>query len=178
MKSILDNIENISREDRMFLDILEIGTKKDVTHYEVPLPFRNIGIQLPDNKNQAVKRMHHPKRRFIKDPQFFDEYKRQMEELVKPDNGKLCYLPHHVVKHPSTSGKFRIVFNCSINYGGASLNRIRLLGPDLTNQLIGILMRFRTEEVAFMGDIEAMFYPVKVPDSQRSFLRYLWWSKL
>ena len=78
MKSILDNIENISREDRMFLDTLEIGTKKNVTHYEVPLPFRNIGIQLPDNKNQAVKRMHHPKRRFIKDPQFFDEYKRQM----------------------------------------------------------------------------------------------------
>ena len=37
-------------------------------------------------------------------------------------------------------------------------------------------MRFRTEEVAFMGDIEAMFYQVKVPDSQRSFLRYRWWN--
>ena len=37
-------------------------------------------------------------------------------------------------------------------------------------------MRFRTEEVAFMGDIEAMFYQVKVPDSQKSFLGYLWWN--
>ena len=107
-----------------------------------------------------------------------------MEELVfkcyakktdaKPDNGKLWYLPHHGVKHPSKCGKVRIVFNCSTNYGGASLDHNLISGPDVTNQLIGIPMRFRTEEMAFMGDIEAMFYQVKVPDNQRSFLRYLW----
>ena len=147
---------------------------------------RDTGIQLPDNRNQAVKRMHHLKRRFTKDPQFFEEYKRQMEELVskfyakkadvKPDNGKLWYLPHQAAKHQSKPGMVRIVFNCSTNYGGASLNRNLLSGPDLTNQLIGILMKFRTEEVAFMGDIETIFYQVKVPDNQRSFLRYLWWN--
>ena len=107
-----------------------------------------------------------------------------MEELVfkcyakktdaKPDNGKLWYLPHHGVKHPSKCGKVRIVFNCSTNYGGASRDHNLISGPDVTNQLIGIPMRFRTEEMAFMGDIEAMFYQVKVPDNQRSFLRYLW----
>ena len=42
VKSILGNIEYISREDKKFLDILEIGTKKDGAHYEVPLPFRSI----------------------------------------------------------------------------------------------------------------------------------------
>ena len=46
------------------------------------------------------------------------------------------------------------------------------MGRDLTNQLIGILMRFRTEEVGFVGDIEVMFYQVKVSDSQKSFLRW------
>ena len=35
-------------------------------------------------------------------------------------------------------------------------------------------MRFRVEELAFMGGIEAMFCQVKFSDSQRSFLRYLW----
>ena len=39
-----------------------------------------------------------------------------------------------------------------------------------------MLMRFRTEEVAFIGDIEAIFFQVKVSDSQESFLRYLWWN--
>ena len=97
------------------------------------------------------------------------------EDRCQTDNGKLWYLPHHGIKHPSKPGKVRIVFNSSTNYGGASLNRSLLLGPDLTNQLIGILM-IRTEEVVFMSDIEAMFYQVKVPDSQRSFLRYLWWN--
>ena len=168
------------------MDILETGTKKDGAHYEVPLPFRNIGNQLPNNRNQAVKRMHHLKRRFIKDPQFFEEYKRQMEELVskcyakktdiKPDYGKLWYLPHHGVNHPSKPGMVRIFFNCSTNYRGASLNRNLLSGPVLTNQLISILMKPRTEEMVFMGDIEAMFYQVKVPDSQKSFFRYLWWN--
>ena len=62
------NIEDISIKDRKFLDILDTGTKKDGAHYEVPLPFRNTGIQLPENRNQAVKGMHHLKRRFIKDP--------------------------------------------------------------------------------------------------------------
>ena len=27
-----------------------------------------------------------------------------------------------------------------------------------------------------MGDIEAMFHQIKVPDHQRSFLRFLWWE--
>ena len=27
-----------------------------------------------------------------------------------------------------------------------------------------------------MGDIETMFYQVKAPESQGSFLRYLWWN--
>ena len=106
-----------------------------------------------------------------------------MEELVskcyaektdaKPDNCKQWYLPYHGVKHPSKPGKVRIVFNRSTNFGRASLNRKLLLGPDLTNQLIGILTRFRTKEVTFMGDIETMFYQVKVPGSEGSFLRYL-----
>ena len=46
---------------------------------------------------------------------------------VKPDNGKVWYLPHHGVKHPSKPAKV-IVFNCSTNYRGASLNRNLLLG--------------------------------------------------
>ena len=91
--------------------------------------------------------------------------------VIKPDKGKLWYLPNGI-KHPSEPGNVRIVFNCSTIYGGASPNRNLLLGRDLTNQLIGILMRFRTEEVGFVGDIEVMFYQVKVSDSQKSFLRW------
>ncbi|VDI04377.1 Hypothetical predicted protein [Mytilus galloprovincialis] len=58
---------------------------------------------------------------------------------------------------------------------GVSLNALLLQGPDLANNLIGVLLRFRTEKVALQGDIESMFYQVKVPLKDRNLLRFLWW---
>ena len=50
-----------------------------------------------------------------------------------------------------------------------------LVVTDLTNSLLGDLTLFRQEPLAFMADIEAMFYQVQVPIEQRDFLRFLWW---
>ena len=44
--------------------------------------------------------------------------------------------------------------------GQASFNQELMSGPDLTNQIVGILLRFREGRVAFMADIEAIFYQV------------------
>ena len=44
----------------------------------------------------------------------------------------------------------------------------------MTNTLVGTLLRFREEEIAFMGDIESMFYQVRPEDT--SFIRSLWWN--
>ena len=48
--------------------------------------------------------------------------------------------------------------------------------PDLTNQLIGVLIRFREERVTIMADIEAMFHLVKVVEKYRSSFQFLWWE--
>ena len=48
--------------------------------------------------------------------------------------------------------------------------------PDLTIQIVGILLRFREEQIAVTGDIEAMYHQVKVPENQRCFLRFLGWK--
>ena len=50
------------------------------------------------------------------------------------------------------------------------------MGPDLTNQLIGVLTRFRQEEVAVIADIEKMYVQILVADEHRSLLRFLWWK--
>ena len=91
-------------------------------------------------------------------------------------SGKTWYLPHHGVYHPNKPGKIRVVFDLSADYKGRCLNRELLSGPDLTNQIVGVLLRFREEQVAVMGDIEAMFHQVKVPKDQCSFLKFLWWD--
>ena len=67
------------------------------------------------------------------------------------------------------------MFDCSSQYKGESINKYFLQGPDLTNKLIGVLIRFRQETVAFTTDIEAMFHQVKVTKEYQDFLRFLWW---
>lgn len=46
-------------------------------------------------------------------------------------------------------------------------------GPDLTNSLIDVLLRFRQESIALMADIEGMFHQVRVPMADRRLLRFL-----
>jgi hypothetical protein len=71
----------------------------------------------------------------------------------------------------------RVVFDCVATYHGASLNNELLQGPDLTNTLLGVLLRFRQEPVALMADIQSMYYQVMVPEKDRDFLRFLWWPE-
>ena len=69
-----------------------------------------------------------------------------------------------------------MVFDLSAEFHGTSINKALLPGADLTNQIVGVLLRFREEKIAVTGDIEAMYHQVKVPQNQRCFLRFLWWK--
>ena len=84
--------------------------------------------------------------------------------------------PHHGVYHPKKPEKIRVVFDCSAEYQGHSLNRHLLQGLDLTNSLVGVLCRFRQDPVAFACDIEGMFHQVRMNEEHRDFLRFLWWE--
>lgn len=53
-----------------------------------------------------------------------------------------------------------------------------LQGPDLTSKLTGVLTRFKEEKVAFMADVEKIFFQVKVAkedQKDQNFLCFLWW---
>ncbi|XP_052212036.1 uncharacterized protein LOC127831088 [Dreissena polymorpha] len=51
-----------------------------------------------------------------------------------------------------------------------------LSGPDLTNKLIGVLMRFKREVLAVVADIEQMFYCFSVAKEHRNVLRFFWYE--
>ena len=97
------------------------------------------------------------------------------EEVKVEDQveGPVWYLPHHLVISPK---KVRIVFDCAAQVDGMSLNKCVMQGPDMTNDLVGVLHRFRLGPVAIQGDIEAMFHQVKVPARDRDALRFLWYQ--
>ena len=86
------------------------------------------------------------------------------------------YILHHGVYHPSKPRKFRVVFDYSAQFAGKSLNQELLTDPDLTNPIVGVLTRFRQHGVAFMADIESMYYQASVPEYRQSFIKLLWWE--
>ena len=76
--------------------------------------------------------------------------KQELEEY----NGPIHYISHHEVLRPeSKSTPVRIVFNSSAVFRGHRLNDYWMKGPDLLNNLFGVVLRFREYEVAFIGDI-------------------------
>ena len=54
------------------------------------------------------------------------------------------------------------------------MNDNLLTGPDLLQNLIGIIFRFREQKIAITADVEAMFLQVKVPPQDSKVLRFLW----
>ena len=155
-----------SVEDERFLSILEEGIKKRPDdHYEMPLPLKSEAAVLPDNHELAEKRSKQLSARFKKNPKFHEDYKNFMKEVtsvcaekvpadqLNKRDGKVNYIPHTGVYHPKKPDKIRVVFDCSAKYSGVSLNDYLLQGPDMMNGLLGILCRFRKEEVVFSLEV-------------------------
>ena len=49
-----------------------------------------------------------------------------------------------------------------------------LTGPDLLNNLVGVLLRFRNHKIAIVADIEATYHQVRVNKSDANALRFFW----
>ncbi|XP_078364035.1 uncharacterized protein LOC144648306 [Oculina patagonica] len=98
------------------------------------------------------------------------------ETLPNDGLGKTWYLPHFGVYHPKKPDQIRVVFDSSAEYRGVSLNKELLTGPDFMNSLVGVLTRFRREDIAAMCDVEQMFHSFHVDPKHRDFLRFLWFK--
>ena len=52
------------------------------------LPFEDTDVKLPDNRNQAVRRINQLKRRFQKLSKLLEDCKRNMKELLENEYAK------------------------------------------------------------------------------------------
>ena len=89
--------------------------------------------------------------------------------------GTRHYLPHHAVfRDEKTTPKCRIVFDASAREGdGVSLNDFVPPGHALQPNLASALIRFRTNRIVLIADIEKMFLQVKLAPEDRDVHRYL-----
>jgi len=173
-----------SAEDELFLDLMKESAKKVDGHYQLSLPWKDTDIRLPFNRSMALKRLQSLKRKFERDDSLFALYQDKMDALLRdgyakkfPDGNEVkaqrtWYVPHHWC---NAAGKFRVVHDCAAVFGGTSLNENLLQGPDLTNTLLGVLLRFRQGKVAFTGNVKTMFFQAKVDPRDCDSLRFLWW---
>ena len=175
----------VSQDDITFLKVLEENIHtNEKGNYEMPLPFHE-RPHLPNNRATAKVRLNCLRRKLMNDQKYLKHYRQFMEtifqaghaEIVNNEGrpGERWYLPHHGVYHP-TKDKLRVVFDCSARHQGDALNDYLMSGHDLTNNLVGILLRFRKHPVAVLCDVEKMFHQFHVNLEDRDFFRFLWWE--
>ncbi|XP_061191733.1 uncharacterized protein LOC133199970 [Saccostrea echinata] len=181
-----DDKLGLSVDDREFLTFMDKSFKKNSNgHWTAPLPFKEQRPVLPNNKVLALKRAHSLDVSLKKNPTKRDHMVSFMKgvigrgaaEVAPPiSEGRECwYLPLFGVYHPRKPDKIRGVFDSSVVYQGMSLNSVLLTGPNLTNSLLGVLLRFRRDQIAVIADIEQMFYSFYVNEEHRDLLRFLWY---
>ncbi|XP_048576192.1 uncharacterized protein LOC116619385 [Nematostella vectensis] len=176
-----------SAEDRRALETLDSTVRKMGGHYETGLLWKDEAVVLPSNRRMAMYRLNSTEQKLKKDPELASMYRsvlneyqskghcRKLSEVKAAIEGpRTWYLPHHGVQNPNKPEKLRVVFHPAAKYNNVSLNDCLLTGPDLLNDLVGVLIRFRCNKVGIMGDIEKMFHQVKVREADQDSLRFLW----
>ena len=173
-----------SVEDEEAINIAQSSIKLIDGRYEVGVPWKLPRIELPNNESLALRRLNYLMHRLNRDEQLCKSYADAIQDyldkgyVTKVDaSAKRWYLPHHPVVNVHKPNKVRIVFDCAARYGNVSLNDALLKGPDLTNALTGVLLRFRKHPVALAADIREMFLRVRLPEADRWAFSFLWSPK-
>jgi len=179
----------MSIEDQESLNKMKNSVRLVNGHYSVGMLWKREDPWLPDNRQMAEARLQSLKRKLKRDENFHWKYRDFMDNLVSKGNARkltaeeferrrrrTSYLPHHGMFHPQKKDKIRVVFDTAALHYGVSLNNQLHQGPDLTNSLLGVLLRFRQDPVALVADIEGTFTQVKVPPEDADALRFLWWE--
>ena len=155
--------------------------------YQVSLPWKQPHPILPDNYHLSKKRLHGLLRRLRQHPSVLKEYdatirdqlnKGIVERVSMPEHRSTCevhYMPHHaVIRQDKQTTKLRVVYDASAKSDGPSLNDCLFTGPKFGQNIMDIILRFRTHKVALVADIEKAFLMVSMCEKDRDVLRFIW----
>ncbi|XP_055308300.1 uncharacterized protein LOC129572379, partial [Sitodiplosis mosellana] len=154
---------------------------------QVSLPFnmdRNDENLLGDSRKMALRRFFNLERKFEKDPTYYERYKADMLNYLACNHMSLSrsphnvgyYVPHHAVtREESTTTKQRTVYDASAKTSnGFSLNDRCLNGPTIQPELFDTFIRWRTNEIALVADVEKMYRQVSLAPEDRKYQKILW----
>ncbi|XP_068728733.1 uncharacterized protein [Montipora capricornis] len=151
-ESLATSHEMMSIEVKRALAIMERTVRMVNGHHQLSLPWKHDSSCLPNNRSMAESRLNLLKRGLEKGKDLRVKCKVAVEDDIAQGRARSCARFHNT-----------------------SLNEQLLQGPDFTNSLIGILLRFRQERIGLMADIEKMFHQVRVSPQDTCTLSFLWW---
>lgn len=178
--------EGPSVDDRVVLRLWDETGARWGSHYVFLIPFKEDTESRLDNLQMAERRLNSLRARLSRHPGLRERYAQETSKLLMMGHAekvpvdqlfttgrKIWYLPHHPIFNPRKTEKTRVVFDCAAAQDGISLNSQVRQGPDLNKKLLGVLIRFREEDIAVTADIEAMFHQVPVAEEHKDALRFL-----
>ncbi|XP_064651668.1 uncharacterized protein LOC135502643 [Lineus longissimus] len=175
--------------EREEAQMIRDSAKKEGNRWVIPLPWLRDPAELPDNYYQVKAKLISTEKRLDKNADYAKMYDDQINDLVaqgsarklyqdeiESHKGPVHYISHHAVYRPEKkSTPCRLVFNSAASFQGHILNRYLRKGPDLLNNLVGVLTRFRENPVAIMGDVSNMYHQILVdPIRDARTHRFLW----
>ena len=182
--------KDYSLKEEKELHLIENSLEFDETEgrWIAAYPWIKDPSDLPNNRRATQGMFASTKKRLARNPSHAKVYQEQIQDMVdrgvtrkltreelETYQGSIHYVAHHEVLRPdSKSTPVRIIFNSGAKYMGHTLNEYWVKGPNLLNNLLGIPVRLRENEVAFMGDIKKMYHSVKTPPVEQHTHRFLW----
>ena len=180
----------MSLKDEAELELIERKLSFNVKtgRWLAEYPWIRKPTELHNNRRIAIAKLCSTEKRLQKNPDYMSIYAAQIDDLLdrkvarrvtraelETYEGPTYYLAHHAILKPeSKSTPCRIVFDSKAQYMGLSLNDCLAKGPSLLNALLGVLLRFRKERFAFIGDISKMYHSIDIPVEDQMMHLFLW----
>ncbi|CAG9090548.1 unnamed protein product [Plutella xylostella] len=176
----------LTSADQKVMDFYENTTRRlPDGRYEVRLPMKeHFEQQLGSSKGKAIAQFENLERKLSKQPNIASEYKAFMDEYrelghMKPaqSNSRPEYhLPHHcVLREESSTTKLRVVFNGSARgTNGHSLNDLMESGPNLQQDMLSLLIKWRKHRFVITADIEKMFRQTWIHPEDQKLQKIIW----
>ena len=190
----------LSMDDLEALKLMQNSVRLVNGRYEVsPLwkkPREEVAKEMAKipSKATAHRRLVRLGQRLEKEPVEWGMIKTQIETFIRegyaevvedytpgkddiPEGQPCFYLPLLPTQDKRKPEKRRLTHDCAAKTWGKCLNDYFHRGPDLLNCLNVMLLRYREKPWALMGDIEAFFMRVCIPEEHRNAFRFLFWRE-
>ena len=157
--------------------------------FETNLLFKN-APKLQNNYASAKARLNGMIRKMKQDKNICIGYNDVINDYIKegiveevfdakaddPNRTDIYYLPHRVIVDTTRiTTKHRVVFDASQKCpDGKSLNSCIMCGPKLQQDILAILLRFRSSVITLISDVSKMFLNCNIKGSDKDFLRFLY----